>query len=166
MSSRHSLVLNARSSKGGHLFWQEKKPARDQLNWSFHVKKNQHFFSKIETKKKYYISTTLRKSKMRDLNKTKMMSIIITTFIPCNLCSLKVDERNRCWMIISEKLSQNATKEYLPIVGITFFCTFSFAFLIFILCVRFCAFLLWIKYCSIFGSHQTEINFKKKKSKF
>ena len=140
------------------------------INWigAFTLKKNNHhFFSKIETKRKYYYFKK-NKTKWETLTKHKMMTIIITTFIPCNLCSLKVDddERNRCWMIISEKLSQNATKEYLPIVGITFFCTFSFAFLIFILCVRFCAFLVWIKYCSIFGSHQKEINFKKKKSKF
>ena len=64
MSSRHSLVLNARSSKGGHLFWQEKKPARDQLNWSFHVKKTTIFSQKLK-QKKYYISTTLRKTKQK-----------------------------------------------------------------------------------------------------
>ena len=64
MSSRHSLVLNARSSKGGHLFWQEKNLRG--INWigAFTLKKNNHhFFSKIETKKN---TTTLRKTKQNE----------------------------------------------------------------------------------------------------
>ena len=62
MSSRHSLVLIARSSKGGHLFWQEKKEICEgsiKLELSRYKKNNHHFFSKIE-------NTTLRKTKQNE----------------------------------------------------------------------------------------------------